>query len=149
MHFRSIICLLAVTVGLLGACETTSDGPAPDGLAGTAWQLVKIMSMDDSVHVPDDPSAYTLALQVDGSAAIRAGCNRGAGSWRSESKNHLKFTPIAATRALCPPGSLSEQYLAQFAWVRSYVLKGGHLFLATKADGAIIEFAPSTAEQRN
>lgn len=149
MHFRSIICLLAVTVGLLGACDTTSGGPAPDGLAGTSWQLVKIMSMDDSVHVPEDPPAYTLALQADGSAAVRAGCNRGAGSWRSDSKNQLKFTPIAATRALCPPGSLSDKYLAQFAWVRSYVMKGGHLFLATKADGAIIEFAPTDADRRN
>jgi hypothetical protein len=27
-------------------------------------------------------------------------------------------------------------------WVRSYVLKDGHLFLATMADGSIIEFAP-------
>ncbi|MBL8201623.1 MAG: hypothetical protein JNK40_11665 [Chromatiales bacterium] len=33
-------------------------------------------------------------------------------------------------------------YLAQFEWVRSYVMKDGHLFLATMADGAIIEFEP-------
>jgi len=29
------------------------------------------------------------------------------------------------------------------SWVRSYVLEGGHLFLATMADGSIIEFERS------
>jgi hypothetical protein len=43
---------------------------------------------------------------------------------------------------MCPPESLSERYLAQFEWVRSYVMRDGHLFLATMADGAIIEFEP-------
>lgn len=54
----------------------------------------------------------------------------------------MTFGPIAATRALCLPPSLSEKYLAQFEWVRSFMIKGGHLFLATMADGSIIEFEP-------
>jgi hypothetical protein len=32
--------------------------------------------------------------------------------------------------------------MAQFPWVRSYVTKDGGLFLATMADGSIIEFEP-------
>ena len=43
---------------------------------------------------------------------------------------------------MCPPPSISDRYLAQFEWVRSYVMHDGHLFLATQADGAIIEFEP-------
>jgi hypothetical protein len=54
----------------------------------------------------------------------------------------LTFGAIAATRARCQPESLSQNYLAQFDWVRSYVMRGGHLFLATMADGSIIEFEP-------
>ena len=114
-----------------------------DELAGTSWRLVRIMSMDDRVHVPDERAKYALELRADGRTTMRADCNRGNGSWVSESAGQLRFGPVASTRALCPPGSLSETYLAQFEWVRSYVMKGGHLFLATMADGSIIEFEPA------
>lgn len=111
-------------------------------LVGTSWRLANIASMDDSVYVPETPSAYTLEFRPDGSAAILADCNRGTGTWASDAPGQLQFGPVAATKALCRPGSLSERYLAQFEWVRSYVLKDGHLFLATMADGSIIEFEP-------
>ena len=112
-------------------------------LAGTSWRLVQIMEMNDTTHVPDEPARYTLALDADGSASIQADCNRGSGAWTSESAGRLKFGPIAATQAMCPPESISEVYLAQFQWVASFVMNDGHLFLATMADGSIIEFAPA------
>ena len=115
---------------------------ASDDLAGTAWQLVRIMSMDDSVHEPQDRPLYRVEFKQDGSVAILADCNRGMGSWKSEAQGQLEFSPIASTKALCPPESLSEQFLAQFNWVRSYTMKDGHLFLATMADGSIIELEP-------
>ena len=130
------------------AAEPAAATPAPaeeaaaPELAGTAWRLLNIAEMDDSTDLPDDSSKYTLVFNPDGSASMRADCNRGMGSWTSESPGQLQFGPIAATRAMCPPESLSDKYLAQFEWVRSYVLKDGHLFLATMADGAIIEFEP-------
>ena len=119
-----------------------ADEAAAPELAGTAWRLLNIMGMDDSTDIPDDPSKYTLVFGADGTASMRADCNRGTGSWTSPSPSQLQFGPIAATRAMCPPESLSEKYLAQFEWVRSYVLKDGHLYLATMADGSIIEFEP-------
>jgi heat shock protein HslJ len=126
--------------GVTGA-KRIDAAPTRD-LAGSSWRLVKIMSMDDSVYAPDDTSKYTLDFRADSTAAILADCNRGTGTWTSASAGQLRFGPIAATKALCPPGSLSEKYLAQFPWVRSYVLKNGHLYLATMADGSIIELEP-------
>lgn len=117
-------------------------GVASDELAGSSWRLVNITSMDDNIDIPDDPFSYTLELRADGSATMVADCNRGTGSWISASPAKIEFGPVAATMAICPPGSLSDKYLAQFQWVRSYVLKDGHLFLATMADGSIIEFEP-------
>lgn len=124
--------------------QVTMDSSA--GLGGTAWQLVKISSMDDSTYEPDDGSRYTLNFGDDGAATMIIDCNRGTGSWASESDGQLQFGPIAATRAMCPPGSLHDRYLGQFEWVRSYVMKDGHLFLATMADGSIIEFEPMDAD---
>lgn len=115
-----------------------------DDLTGTSWRLVEIQSMDDSVDVPEDASKYTLDFMADGTAALQADCNRAMGSWASASAGDLSFGPLASTRAMCPPGSLSDEYLAQFEWVRSYVMQDGRLFLATMADGSIIEFEPAT-----
>ena len=133
----------------LAALATVATGPVwADNhlnidLADTQWRLVKIMEMDDSTHVPDDPAKYTLAFAADGSVASQADCNRGSGSWTSTKAPQLQFGPIAATQALGGPDSISEVYLAQFQWVRSYTMRDGHLFLATMADGSIIEFAPA------
>jgi heat shock protein HslJ len=138
MARRTGILLIALITGVCGAFEA-----AASELADTSWRLVQIMSMDDRVDMPDDRAQYTLELRADGTATMQADCNRGNGSWMSESASQLKFRAVASTRALCPSGSLSERYLAQFEWVRSYVMKDGHLFLATMADGSIIEFEPA------
>jgi len=138
----ALLALMPFTAGAV-APDATADGKTYiSPLAGSAWQLVAIRSMDDSVFEPRDRTLYTLYLQEDGSALLRADCNRGRGGWRSDGPGRIAFGPIAATRASCPPPSLSERYLAQFEWVRSYVMKDGHLYLATMADGAIIEFEP-------
>lgn len=110
-------------------------------LENTAWRLLNITSMNDSVDLPDDPNQYTLEFHTDGGATLRADCNRGTGTWEA-SGSRLEFGSTAATRERCPPGSLSEKYLAQFQWVRHFTMKDGHLFLSTMADGSIIEFEP-------
>jgi para-nitrobenzyl esterase len=138
------VVLLAIVVALFAAPTTAASQTSASELAGTSWRLVKISSMDDTTAVPDDPSHYTLSFGADGSASIRADCNRGSGSWSSEGPSQLKFGPLATTRAMCPPGSLSDKYVAQFEYVRSYVFSDGHLFIATMADGSIIEFEPDT-----
>jgi para-nitrobenzyl esterase len=112
--------------------------------AGTEWQLVEILSMDGASFKPGDRSQYTLTFAADGKMMLRADCNRGGGTWSSQGPSQLQFGPIATTRMKCSPESLSERYLAQFEWIRSYVTRDGHLFLATMADGAIIEFEPVT-----
>ena len=140
--------LPALLLGMAG--PASADDPSEQGemtqpavadaLTGRSWHLVQIMSMDDSTDAPADRSRYTLTFDADGGVQIRADCNRGMGTWESPQPGQLTFGDIAATRAQCPPGSLHDRYLAQFPWVRSYVMRDGNLFLATMADGAIIEF---------
>lgn len=123
--------------------DTQKAGKAVfEDLAGTSWQLVKITSMDDTVYTPDEKASYTLEFVKDGSMRVLADCNRGTGSWFSEQPGELSFSDIATTRALCPTGSLHDRYFAQFKWVRSYQMQNGNLFLATMADGSIVEFEP-------
>jgi heat shock protein HslJ len=116
--------------------------PALQDLSGTGWQLIEIASMDDSVTRPGDNGLYRLVFGADGSVSVTADCNRATGSLAAWDPPQLQFSPFATTLALCGPESLSERFLRELSWVRSYVYERGHLYLATMADGSIIEFEP-------
>lgn len=100
--------LALVASAFLSAVATAGE------LDGSAWRLVNIASMDDTNYAPEDPAKYTLVFGEDGRAAMQADCNRGNAAWSSRSPGNLEFGPVAATRAMCPPESLSGKYLAQF-----------------------------------
>lgn len=132
---------LAALVVLTGLIASNSFA-GTDNLSGTSWQLISIKSMNDKVKVPAASARYILGFQSGHSVSILADCNRATGSWTANDSNGIRFGEIAATQAICPPPSLSQDFLDQLTWVRSYVLKDGHLYLATMADGSIIEFEP-------
>ena len=48
----------------------------------------------------------------------------------------------------CPPNPLNDQIAKQWTNLRSYTLKGGHLFLALMADGGIYECEPVTTSPK-
>ena len=134
-----------VNTTLIAACLSSAicNAAIAQQLEGSSWQLVEIQSMDDTVTVPSNASDYTLDFLAEGTVTIKADCNRGTGSWASDAEGEVSFGLIASTKALCPPESLSEEYLSQFQWVRTYSFEDGNLYLATMADGSILEFEPS------
>ena len=137
--------LLAGLILLLPACSAFSQLPSQSeapSLGGTAWQLVKFQRSDDTTLTPDDKMKYTIAFADDGGLSVRIDCNRGRGTWKSSGPNQLQFGQLALTRAMCPPGSLHDQIVKHWNFVRSYILKDGHLFLSLMADGGIYEFEP-------
>lgn len=119
--------------------------PAAASLAGTSWQLVRFQGGDDKVRTPDDRSKYTIDFGPDGRLAVRFDCNRGAGGWKSSGASQIAFGPLALTRAMCPSGSMHDQLVKHWEFVRSYVTRDGHLFLSLMADGGIYEFEPRVA----
>lgn len=147
--------LIAIAAALtLGAC-TTSDPVGtlapPDevqtaGLAGTAWRLVEIQSMDDSTYLPGD-GVFVLEFSEDGRVAMTVDCNRGRAYYFATDDGSLTFGPLALTRVQCPPDSLHDRFLTQLGFVRSYIERDGRLYLATMADGAILEFERTRPSQ--
>jgi heat shock protein HslJ len=120
-----------------------SSAPTPSAsFAGTAWQLVKFQSSDDTVLTPDDRTKYTIEFASDGRLTARVDCNRGRGTWKSSGANQIEFGPLALTRAKCPPSSMHDQIVKQWGNIRSYVIQNGRLFLSLLADGGIYEFEP-------
>jgi uncharacterized lipoprotein YbaY len=112
------------------------------GLAGTSWQLVKFQGGDGTTLTPDDGAKYTIEFGDGGVLTARIDCNRGRGTWKSSGSNQLQLGPLILTRAKCPAGSMHDHIVKQWSYIRSYVVKDGHLFLALMADGGIYEFEP-------
>jgi putative lipoprotein len=111
-------------------------------LQGTAWRLVRFQGGDDTTLTPDDKAKYTIEFGAGRRLTARIDCTRGRGTWKSSGASQLEFGPLALTRAKCPDGSLHDRIVKHWTYIRSYVIKGGHLFLALMADGGIYEFEP-------
>jgi heat shock protein HslJ len=148
-HESLIMKRLFALITVLTASVVQADG---NPLAGSAWQLQAIQSMDDAQGTTKvaEPSHFTLEFGRDGRATLRLDCNRGNGTYKVEpavdgSSGSLTFGPVAATRALCPPPNLDERVARDLAYVRSYLLKDGKLYLSLMADGGIYEWHPAPA----
>lgn len=100
---------------------------------------MRFQGSDHSVLVPEHS---TLNFAADGTLSARIDCNRGRATWTSASPGELTLGAQATTRALCPRGCLYDQILRNRDCVRSYLLKGGHLFAALMADGGTYEYRP-------
>ncbi len=116
-------------------------------LSGTPWQLVRFQGGDGKVVTPDDRSKYTIDFGPDGRLAVRFDCNRGAGAWKASGPSQIEFGLLALTRAMCPPGSMHDQLVKHWSFVRSYVMRDGRLYLSLMADGGIYEFEPRTISE--
>ena len=126
--------------------SATTPRVAPD-LGGTSWQLVRFQGGDDETLMPDGNAKYTLVFGNDGSVSVRADCNRGRGTWKSTGANQLEFGLFAMTQAACPPTPLNDRVARSWKYLRSYVIKDGHLFLSLMADGGNFEYEPLGQQQ--
>lgn len=139
---RISLVLLVIVTSTTPAATSQQPRSAGPPLAGTSWRLVRFQGGDGAVLTPDDGSKYTIGFDKTGNLSARIDCNRGRGTWASSGPGALQLSPLALTRAMCPPGSLHDQMARQWSNIRSYVMKDGHLFLSLMADGGIYEFAP-------
>lgn len=129
--------------------QGATAAPQEFSLAGTTWRLVEIQSMDDAQGTtrPADPSAFTMALNADGTVNMKLDCNRANGTWSHQPGSDgvsgtFSFGLLATTRALCRPPHLDEQISAQAQYVAGYLLRDGRLNLSLMADGGIWVWEP-------
>ena len=150
-------CLAAILVVLTG-CMSRPPGEAAVGspdtesviltsaeLNGTQWTLVAIQSMDDARYTPGPNALYEISFGIQGRFSAQIDCNRVGGTWARTGKNSLLISPLFSTRALCSPDSLFDRVMKDLEFTRSFTKQDGALFLATFADGAILEFRATGA----
>jgi heat shock protein HslJ len=143
-------------LGLLAALACAGSAQAqtgPAALAGTHWQLLRFVSMDDA-QPPQRPAAgavYEIRFGLDGQVALRLDCNRAQGRYEADrapaeaTSGALRFGPLAATRAACGPKSLAPLLLRQLPYVRGWIVRDGRLHMSLMADGGILDWQPLPA----
>jgi para-nitrobenzyl esterase len=135
LHLR--LALVAVT--LVGNVSAQTPTAVPAELAGTTWRWTGSVSPVETVVV-DAPERYTLAFLPEGRIALRADCNRANAGVTWPEPGTLRVGPMAMTRALCPPGSLSDRYVQDVGRAAGYAILDGALQLRLPDDGGTLRF---------
>jgi heat shock protein HslJ len=136
------LAVLALSAPVLAQDSTPQAG---DSLTSYVWELAEIQTGPNSSAKPDDPTLYTVMFLADGTVSIGADCNRAIGTFTTTGSD-LDITVGATTMALCPPESLSNNFLADLDQVVSFVIAdNGDLNLALPMDGGFIRLTPSLA----
>jgi heat shock protein HslJ len=93
------------------------------------WTSLTEQSTNQTTTVPD-PNQYTLVFNGDGTVSGVADCNTFSGTFSQNNGLTIRVTTV--TKAVCPEGSLEQQYLQLLANVASGGPDGsGNLALET------------------
>lgn len=128
----------------------TFEASAPQGLAGTTWDIISINNGKEAVVSVIQGTKLTLAFGMDGRVSGNAGCNTFSGSYTSENGG-LNIGPLASTRIACaePAGVMEQeaQYLAALQLAATYRIAGNTLTIRDASDAmqvvAQVAAAPS------
>jgi heat shock protein HslJ len=131
--------LMILLVVALAACRRQSEEAA--SIVGPTWQweFYQDMADENNITVPD-PENYTLTLNDDGTASIKADCNQVSWTYESD-ESSLTFNTLGpSTLAFCGEESLDSVYLERLGATATYVLSDGKLFLNLQFDSGNMEF---------
>lgn len=132
-----------MTLMLASACTNSvtegdgaSDSELPLLLAESSWVLAEITAGQAAAAQSEavEEGLYTLIFRADGSAAMRFDCNRGFGRWQvvedgGAGQGSIAITDMGVTKALCPPTSISDRVIADFAAFDRFRITGEQLEL--------------------
>jgi len=146
---RVVVWLVVASLALV-ACvrDATPPGPmqtagGPElSLTGPVWTWTGSLFNDDTRWAPTDPNVYHIEFTPPGAVAIRADCNRVAGTYAKDG-NRLTIALGPSTMVACPPGSLGSEYLRQLGMVSSYLFHEGKLVFELKFHSGTMTFVPS------
>ena len=131
----------AALVLLLATGARAADAPpepVPAELAGT-WRWVSFMSPKEKLVV-DKPEQYLLSFPEPAHIALKADCNRAAGGVGFGKNGAMKVSPMAMTKAMCPPGSLGDRFAFEVGRATHWSKRGQDLMLELPAYSGTLRF---------
>jgi heat shock protein HslJ len=112
----------------------TVSAAGSEEIVGVLWQWLRSSYNNDTELVVDDPSRYTVEFKDDGTLGIQADCNQLRWTYTQE-RNSLTIHALGPTTlAVCPAGSLDQEFLQDLSEVVAYVVHEGNLVLNIKTD---------------
>ena len=103
-----------------------------EGLAGTKWNVTGYNNGRGGVTSLVAATELTVSFGSDGSVSGSAGCNSFTGSYAVDDADGIAFTPLAATRKMCPEEDVmgqESQFLAALANATNWEIRGDRLQL--------------------
>jgi heat shock protein HslJ len=143
LHFKLDSGTMTFTTGGTQPAQPASI-PGQD-LGGKVWQWNKTTYNDGKTIDVPNPAGYTIEFSMnDGKVAIKADCNNATGEFMTDGQN-LEIMLGALTRAMCPPESLSDEYLKELSEVGAYKVEGETLYLYFKMDSGTMTLTSGQA----
>ena len=117
------VTMLVASVVMLGSCCACRKGKNNLPLAGTQWQVLRMMGQDYAFD--NDKFVFTFN---DGNFSGVGACNRMMGGFTTSSTGALKFQNLASTKMMCRDAEL-EPKLSQILDRATHYEVDGNLLL--------------------
>jgi D-alanyl-D-alanine carboxypeptidase len=117
----------------------TAETDGLGALTANPWQWVSFTDPLQQFEV-ETPESYLLTFNEDGTVAIKADCNNASGSYTASEDGSLTIEVGPMTRAACPPGSRSDQFVGLLDGAARTFFDNGNLYLDLFADGGTMVF---------
>jgi heat shock protein HslJ len=106
--------------------------------ASGTWRWEGLISSAEKIRI-EQPELYTLELQGGGRALVRADCNRGQATYKSDGRS-IAIKVSSMTKVACAQGSLSGRYLKALEATVGQRMRGNMLFLDLPGEGGTMKF---------
>ena len=117
---------LLVLILALGAIACDENPLSPTVVTNVTWKLETIERAGSPTITIPDPEQYTLRLEDDGRARVRADCNTCGGRYTLDGGS-LRLSEMACTRAFCTLASFDGNYTAALESIRSVTVSGNQM----------------------
>jgi heat shock protein HslJ len=105
-----LLALMLFSRPVLGRAQEATPPPAGSAIPPIVWELVAYTGGGGEPVAIDDPARYSLQFLPEGELLALLDCNRGRGTYVA-ADGMLTISPLATTRAACPPESHDMSFL--------------------------------------
>lgn len=134
-----VLLVVSAVIVIINSAGLAGGAPDTEDITGVVWKWHQTRYNNDQQSVPDDPTRYTIAFNLDGTLNIRADCNRGGGTYTTEGKS-ITIEVTHTTRAMCPPESLDQNFIKDLNAVKIYFFSEEYLYLDLQYDSGTMKF---------
>ena len=117
------------------------------GVTGPTWHWMQTLYNDDRKVGPVDPQIFTVQFREDGTLTVKADCNQKGGTYSvTDDENHISIVVTHSTMAVCPEGSLEDEFVRDLSAASIYFLKDGDLYIDLQFDSGTMRFSKEEAQ---